>query len=85
MTLSKKTKIERIGEWFNKPDVFDEYFRTGFVQWRDKFFGVERYQLDQRYGRKVHTVVLKTETRDWVDDFSDDLDAAIAKLPWMKT
>ena len=58
--------------------------RTGYVQWRDRVLGVEKYQLDQRYGHIVHEVVPRVETRDLVDVLSDKLDAWLARLPWMK-
>ena len=85
LTQYKPGKWELVKLWFLEPDYYgDEYGRTGYVQWRDRVLGVEKYQLDQRYGRIVHEVVPRVETRDWVDDFSDKLDAWVARLPWMK-
>lgn len=34
----------------------DKYYRTEWEVMRDKFFGVEDYQLDQRYGLVEHEV-----------------------------
>lgn len=66
--------FDKLYKFLKERDHYDYYGRTKYVQWRDNFFGVEDYQLDQRYGRVIHEVVPHVHVRDWVDDFEDWID-----------
>lgn len=88
----KPSKLDYITSWFTEPDYYgDEYGRTGYVKWRDRVLGVEKYQLDQRYGRIIHEIVSRVYVRCWVDDVEDKIDAWVdknlpsSKLPDMTT
>lgn len=69
-----------LSKWFD-PDHKDEYNRSKYAQKRDKLFGVEKYQLEQRYGHIQHKVVANVpEPRNFVHKVEDWCDA---KFGWL--